>query len=143
MRCPKGKITTQVISDTTAETIRPIIEKWVEKGSIMVLDEWTAYNSLKSDYFHVVISHKDGEYVRGGFTTNGVENFWSLFKRGIIGIYHQVSKKHLQRYCDEFSARYNTREIKDHERFMAALKNSEGRLKYNQLIQKAEKVEKA
>lgn len=136
VRCLKGKITTQVIPDTTAETIRPIIEKWVEKGSIMVSDEWTAYNSLKSDYFHVVVNHKDGEYVRGGFTTNGVENFWSLFKRGIFGIYHQVSKKHLQRYCDEFSARYNTREIKDHERFIEAVRNSEGRLKYDQLIGK-------
>lgn len=125
--------------DTKATTLKPIIEKWVEHGSIMVSDEWLGYSNLKSDYFHVVINHQNGEYVRGAFTSNGVENFWSLFKRGIYGIYHQVSPKHLHRYCNEFSHRYNTRKIKDNDRFDFNVSNSEGRLKYKDLIQHVEK----
>jgi hypothetical protein len=50
-----------------------------------------------------------GQYVSGAFTTNGIENFWSLFKRGIIGIYHSQSPKHFHRYSTEFAYRYNTR----------------------------------
>jgi hypothetical protein len=65
-----------------------------------------------------------------------MEGYWSILKRGIYGIYHQVSPKHLQRYCDEFAARYNTRKVADHERFEQSVKNSEGRLKYNDLIAK-------
>lgn len=69
-----------------------------------------------------------------GFHTNGIENFWNVLKRGIYGIYHQVSRKHLQRYCDEFGARYNTRELKDNQRFELSVQKSNGRLKYKQLI---------
>ncbi len=83
-----------------------------------------------------MVDHKSGHYVNGGFHTNGIENFWSLLKRGIIGIFRQVSPQHLQRNCDEFAARYNTRKIKDNERFEYYIQRSEGRLKYNQLIGK-------
>lgn len=65
-----------------------------------------------------------------------MEGYWSILKRGIIGIYHQVSSKHLQRYCDEFSCRYNTRKVKDNERFELTMSIVEGRLTYNQLIGK-------
>jgi transposase-like protein len=132
-----GNIKSEVIPNTQAATIKPIIDKWVEKGSIMVSDEWTAYNCLKKDYFHIVVNHNDGEYVRGAFTSNGVENFWSLFKRGIYGIYHQVSPKHLHRYSEEFQYRYNSRKIKDNERFTDTLQNSSNfRLTYKQLTNK-------
>lgn len=86
---------------------------------------------------HGIVDHKNGEYVVNGIVhTNSIEGFWIIMKRGLYGIYHQVSPKHLQRYCDEFAARYNTKDIKDNERFKLAVKNSEGRLKYNQLIGK-------
>ena len=63
--------------------------------------------------------------------------YWSLLKRGIIGIYHSTSKKHLHRYCDEFTYRYNTRHISDTERFINVLtKSADARLTYKQLIQK-------
>ena len=88
------------------------------------------HSNLKSS------DHSKGQYVNGGFHTNGIENFWSLLKRGIIGIFHQVSPQHLQRYCDEFAARYNTRKIKDNERFEYYIQRSEGRLTYNRLIGK-------
>jgi hypothetical protein len=76
------------------------------------------------------------EYVRDGFHTNTVEGFFSLLKRQIFGIHHQVSPKHLQRYCDEMAYRFNSRKVKDTERFIASLKQTAGRLKYNDLIAK-------
>lgn len=68
----------------------------------------------KDDKFkRFMVDHQAGQYVNGCFHTNGIENFWSLLKRGIIGIFHQVSPQHLQNYCDEFAARNNTRKIKE------------------------------
>jgi hypothetical protein len=70
------------------------------------------------------------------FHTNSIEGFWSLLKRGIFGIYHSVSPKHLNKYCDEFSYRYNTRNIADASRFTLSLGKANGRLTYKRLIQK-------
>lgn len=87
-----GKVKTLVIPNTEIKTILPIIQQWVKKGSIMVTDEARHYHSsLDADFFHVSINHGSGQYVNGAFTTNNIENFWSTFKRGIIGIYHFVS----------------------------------------------------
>jgi transposase-like protein len=134
-RSLSGKVRTQVIPDVEADTIKPIVEKWVRPGSIMVTDSWKSYKALNQDYFHVVINHTEGEYARGGFSSNGIENFWSLFKRGIIGIYHQVSPKHLHRYSTEFAYRYNTRKENAGERFTNTIKNANtARLKYKDLI---------
>lgn len=85
---------------------------------------------------HIKVNHSLGEYRNGVAYTNTIEGFWSLLKRGIIGIYHFVSRKHLERYLDEFSQRYNTRNISEVERFDNFLSQCNGRLKYNQLIQK-------
>jgi len=102
----------------------------------MVTDGYAMYAYLSKDneFTHVMVDHKKGEYVKGGFHTNGIENFWSLLKRGIIGIFHQVSPWYLQRYCDEFAYRYNHRKIKDADRFTLACRNLEGRLTYNNLV---------
>jgi hypothetical protein len=113
-----------------------MVREMVSKDATMVTDEWSAYRKLHLEYDHVVIRHKIEEYVVGTYHTNSIEGFWSVLKRGIYGIYHNVSPKHLQRYCDEFASRYNSREIKDNERFENSVKNSAGRLKYNQLIGK-------
>ena len=94
------------------------------------------YCYLSESYKHVVVPHKNGQYLRNGFDTNSIEGFWSLLKRDIYRIHHQVGPKHLQRYCDEFAARYNTGDILDNERFQNAVNNPEGSLKYNQLIGK-------
>jgi hypothetical protein len=102
----------------------------------MVSDNAKGYESLGNEYAHVIINHSAGEYVNGAFHTNGVENFWSLFKRGIIGIYHQVSHKHLQAYANEFAYRYNTRKVNDQERLATVLTHTEGRLKYRDLTKK-------
>lgn len=129
----------QVSEWVTKKEAQELISKHVAKGANMVTDGYTMYGYLKSstDFTHVVVDHSKGEYVKGGFHTNGIENFWSLLKRGIIGIFHQVNPQHLQRYCDEFASRYNSRKIKDHERFDLTLQRFDERLKYQQLIGKA------
>jgi len=85
-------------------------------------------------YDHKFITHSKGQYVKNDIHTNTIENFWSLLKRGILGIYHHVSEKHLNRYLVEFSFRYNTRVQTEEGRFNSILSNCGGRLKYNQLI---------
>lgn len=132
-----GKVVVKVSEWVTKKNVKALIDENVQKGSIMVTDGYAMYAYLKNskEFTHVVVDHSKGEYVRGGFHTNGIENFWSLLKRGIIGIFHQVSPWHLQRYCDEFAARYNTRKITDGERFALSVQNSAGRLTYAQLIE--------
>lgn len=134
-----GKVIVKVTDWVTKKKAKELIDKHVAEGSNMVTDGYSMYAFLGQDdrFKHYIVDHKAGQYVNSGFHTNGIENFWSLLKRGIIGIFHQVSPQHLQRYCDEFAARYNTRHIKDHERFELSVQNSNGRLKYKQLIGKA------
>lgn len=132
-----GKVKVEVVPNTQAQTLRPIIEKFVKEGSIMVSDEWDSYNSIRDKYFHVVVNHKNGEYVRGAFHTNNIENFWSIFKRGYIGIYHYMSRQHLHRYATEFGYRYNTRKFDSVVRFEDALKKADTqRITYKELIGK-------
>jgi transposase-like protein len=131
-----GNVKVKVTEWVTRQEVKNLIDTTVQKGSTMVTDGYAMYAYLKNskEFTHVVVDHSKGQYIKGGFHTNGIENFWSLLKRGIIGIFHQVSPWHLQRYCDEFAARYNTRKIKDHERFNLVLQNSNGRLRYVDLI---------
>jgi len=123
-----------VIPDTKAETIQPIVADSVEMGSTLMTDEWKAYKGLDVIYNHQIVDHGRGQYVNGECYTNGIENFWSILKRGIIGIYHKTTRKHLQLYCDEFTYRYNNRKLTDSERFHLSISQVEGRLKYKDLI---------
>jgi transposase-like protein len=131
-------VKTFVLPDTTLPRIVNLIKENVSISAEIITDNHPSYRSLSSEGFtHTIIKKDPLNFITvGPFHTNNMEGYWSLLKRGIYGIYHQVSPKHLQRYCDEFALRYNTRGIKDHERFQNAVKNSEGRLKYNQLIGK-------
>lgn len=131
-----GQVKTKVLLDVSASSLKGAVREFVHPGSIMVSDNARGYQSLGNDYAHVIINHSAGEYVNGAFHTNGVENFWSLFKRGIIGIYHQVSQKHLQAYANEFAYRYNTRKVNDQERLATVLTHTQGRLKYKDLTKK-------
>ena len=133
----KGDIHTQVVPNTQAETLKPIIKEMVEDGSILVTDEWMAYNGLEDNYKRIVVKHNEGNYASGAFSSNNVENFWSHLKRGIYGIYHQVSAQQLHRYCSEFEFRFNTRHIASNARFDLSLKKTENvRLTYKRLIGK-------
>ena len=94
---------------------------------------------MKELYTHDVIQHQLKVYVVGDIHTNTIENFWSVVKRCVDGTYHQVSRKHIQKYLNEFSFRFNNRKATDHERFSSALDKSHGRLKYSDLIKKSVK----
>lgn len=134
-----GKVKTKVIPQTNIENISSAIEGFVAPDSFMVSDEHHAYNRVGQKYKHRKVNHRVKEYVRKEdilVHTNNLEGYWNLLKKQIDGIHHSVSPKHLQRYCNESTFRYNNREAFQDERFAEALKKCNGRLKYNQLIGK-------
>lgn len=133
-----GEVVAQYIDSDKTERVLQFIEKHVKVGSTLNTDEHYFYFSkrINEKYNHKTIMHGNKEYVRGGVHTNTIENYWSVVKRCIDGTYHQLSRKHLQAYLNEFSFRYNTRNQNNSFRFIDALKDCHGRLKYNQLIKK-------
>jgi len=102
-------------------------------------DELQAYKFLKNDYNHDCVTHSADEYVRGDVHTQNIDNFWSLLKRGIYGIYHHVSEEHLHRYVNEFVYRYNNRKMTDGSRFDVYLANATKKITYPELINKSKK----
>lgn len=128
-----GNVSAQVVDDTTKATVQDAIEAQVVPGSTVMTDEYQSYRGLNKTYSHQIVQHSAKQYVNGLAHTNTMEGFWSLLKRGIDGIYHHVSFKHLQSYCDEFTLRYNTRKQPTSTRFYLVLANTNGRLTYNQL----------
>lgn len=130
-----GDVITRHVSDTKQGTLQPIIGSNVTSGSTIMSDEWWGYKGLEKKYSHYIVKHGKGQYVDGIVHTNTIEGFWSLFKRGVHGIYHWTSQKHLQAYLNEFEFRYNTRKMDSASRMALAMTNSEGeRLKYEELI---------
>jgi transposase-like protein len=110
----KGNVVCQMIEDTSADTLSSFVEKTVaDKVSLIATDESGGYCDLKHFHPHQTVDHKAGEYVRGTAHTNNIENFWSLLKRGVIGAYHNVSKKYLLLYLNEFAWRFNNRKNPD------------------------------
>jgi transposase-like protein len=99
-----------------------VIAKHVASDAEVMTDEHGAYAGLtKRGWKHQIVAHSKEEWVRGNVHTQGIENFWSLFKRGVVGSFHQVSVKHLHRYLNEFSFRFNNRE--QHEIFAMVVMN--------------------
>lgn len=130
-----GNVIAKVIEDRTKETLLPIVYNTVEPNSILMTDELQAYQSLKKDFEHYSVNHSAKQYVNAMAHTNGIENFWSHLKRGIDGIYHSVSKGHLQSYVDEFTLRFNTRKFDTQSRFNLVLTGvANKRLTYQDLI---------
>jgi len=129
-----GKVYAVPVKNTQSKNIKPIIKEIVRDGTVVYTDEWTAYRSLDKEYQRGVICHSAGEYVNGDIHTKGIENFWSHFKRTIIGTYFQISDQHLASYVNEASYRYNNRDLTDGSRFDVTLANAEKRLTYKELI---------
>jgi transposase-like protein len=116
-----GKIRTAVIADRKRTALHAEVKKHVEAGSALYSDALRSYDNLAQDYAHQVIDHAE-KYVDGQVHTNGLENFWSLLKRGISGTYVSVEPFHLFRYLDEQMFRYNNRgnrenKVTDSDRF--------------------------
>lgn len=131
-----GKVRCMVMDDTKRSSVHPAILDNVKEGSLIVTDEWHGYEGLESKYNREVVDHSRGQYLNANsFTTNSIEGFWGILKCGLIGIYNRVSKKHLQKYSEEFVYRYNTRTPTSPEKFNKALSNyALVRLPYKQLI---------
>lgn len=119
-----GFIIAKVVSDTKARALIPIINKVVCHGSTIFSDEWQAYKRLDPNlYDHGVVYHKKGAYVIGNRHTNTIEGFWGHLKRTLKSVHHWVSKKHLQKYVDSSTFRYNTKHLSEYERFNVLLQN--------------------
>jgi transposase-like protein len=125
-----GKVRSFHVANVTAKDVRGLIVTHVDRASHLMTDESPVYTRLGREFSgHSTVNHGVGEYVTtGGFKhSNTAENFFSIFKRGVIGIYHHMSEAHLGRYTAEFDFRYNTREITDGERAALALKGGVGK----------------
>ena len=110
----------------------------IPSDSTIFTDEFLAYRGLSSLYKHDFCIHSEGRYVKTGLYgkahTNTMEGFWSLLKRGVIGVYHYMSKKHLQRYLDEFCYRYNRLDKYDVKHYLDDVIKQKGSLYYKELI---------
>ena len=137
MREHGGRVVAGTIDEVDAFTVRPAINKYVEAGSTIHTDDAPIYKNL-AGFRHESINHSAGEYVRGDVTTNGIESVFAVLKRGLIGVYHSDSPKHLERYVDEFSFRLNEGNVKHHTltRLDSLVDGAAGkRLTYKGLIQ--------
>ena len=136
-----SQVRTTIIENRQQKTLHPIVKENVTAGSKLYSDELWGYAGLDGEFDHQVIDHAV-EYVKGKIHTNGMENFWSLLKRGLSGTYVSVEPFHLWRYLDEQEFRYNNRgnrkfPVHDGERFRMVTANVAGRrLTYKQLTGK-------
>lgn len=124
-----GNVRSFHVANVTGETLRSILVTNADRGSWLMTDEHSGYMKVGKEFTgHGVVTHSKGEYVRAGvFHTNTIEGFFSLLKRGIIGVYHHVSEQHLSRYTAEFDFRYNTRKLNDFERAEMSLLGAVGK----------------
>ena len=132
-----GKVRATVINDREKDTLQPIVRQHVRKGSHVYTDELVSYWGLDEHYVHQIINHAEA-YVQGRVHTNGLENFWSLLKRGLNGTYVAVEPFHLFRYIDEQAFRFNNRtDMNDFDRFKLAASQVIGRrLTWNEVTGK-------
>lgn len=129
-----SKVQAFPIKTSSKAVLVGVVRGRVSPDAMVYTDENAAYKSLpKHGYRHDTVNHIAHEYARGDAHTNSIENFWSLFKRGLVGSFHKVSIKHLQRYLDEFSYRFNGR---DRDLFTPTLRYlvSGARMPYKQLV---------
>lgn len=132
-----SKMNAYVVDNTKRKSIQPFIYSYVKLDTRLMTDEWWAYHGLGKDYKHKIIDHSKKEYVSlqdNIVHTNNIEGSWRILKNSVNGMYNHVSKKHLQKYVDEFVYRFNLRKVSDQEKFRYLLKNSNVRTTYSQLV---------
>jgi transposase-like protein len=131
-------VRTKVVPRVTQKNLKSFLEENISRGATVNTDQHHVYGGVlwpivnRYGGKHYVVNHSEGEYARinpDGTVAhvNNCESFFSLLKRGLVGTFHCVSKEHLHRYCDEFAFRWNTRQLNDGDRLVAAVKNSEGK----------------
>lgn len=130
----KGNVVATIIEDAKVSSITPSVLKTVDMGATVYTDEWKGYKNVDKLYKHLFVKHKEKEFVNGDAYTNNIEGFWGLLKRGLLGIYHNASKKHLQLYIDEFVFRYNTRAMNESMRFDSLMQHIGCRVRYKDVV---------
>jgi transposase-like protein len=122
-----GRVRTFHVTDAIARTLSPILKGHIDKGAQLVTDGHPAYRMIKNHLRHDVIDH-EVEYVRGDVHTQGIENYWSLLKRGLYGVFHHVDARYLSDYLREFEFRFNRRGLRDSECFAQLITQTRGRV---------------
>jgi transposase-like protein len=123
-----GQVKSYHVETVTANNLKSIMREQIEKDTHIMTDGFKSYKGLKKEFAkHDVVKHSEGEYSRGAIHVNTCENYFSILKRGLTGVYQHVGAQHLRRYVGEFDFRYNTRKIKDLERSELALKGIKGK----------------
>jgi len=135
-----GRIHRRVVADVSGRTLRAALRECVDTNATIITDEWLGYRGIGYRYAgHETVKHSLGEYARDGWIhTNTAESSFAILKRGITGIYHAVSKKHLHRYIGEFDFRWDTRKLDDGQRTVLAIQQAQGkRLSYRDQVERA------
>jgi transposase-like protein len=138
-----GRVKSVHIPSVSSKNLKAVMANYISPNAEIMTDDFASYGFVKHSYpRHDIIKHKNHNYARREgsrkINTNTVEGFFSLVKRGIVGTFHHVSKRHLQRYLNEFDFRYNSRHIDDGSRTLLAIKGATGkRLTYRTAKQKS------
>lgn len=127
-----GELRTTIVKAEDKINIHPIIKSNIDTSTTLVTDGHGAYKGL-NEYNHQFLEHEKGEFARNHFHTGNIDCFWSQLKRGIKGLYHNITPKHTNAYAQEFTLRYNTRKLSINSRFDYILTNMENRLTYKEL----------
>ena len=128
-----GQVSTAAVASTDAPTLQGFVETRTEPTAQVYTDEAAAYNGLNRS--HETVKHSAREYVHGMAHTNGIESHWAMLKRGYVGVYHQMSAKHLHRYASEFEGRHNSRSNDTINQVHNVIRGMDGkRLRYQDLI---------
>lgn len=130
-----GQVRAFHVDSVNAKTLKPILEQQISKAARLMTDSSPVYTKITSEFkSHETVNHNIKEYARGDVTTNTIEGYFGILKRGIKGVYQHVGDEHLIRYCNEFSFRYSNHKISDSERTDKALKGIGGkRLTYRRI----------
>ena len=125
----EGGIRRRVVANVTGETLKAAIREEVASDAYILTDENPAYRGIGKEFEggHHTVSHSSGEYARGPYHTNTAESSFALVKRGIVGVYHNVSKEYLHRYLWQFDFLWNGRKLNDGERTVLAIRSAEGK----------------
>ena len=128
-----GQVTTAAVKSTDAPTLQGFVYQHTEQDAQVYTDEARAYDGLNRP--HEAVKHSAREYVHGMAHTNGIESHWAMLKRGYVGVYHQMSDKHLHRYVTEFEGRHNSRPLDTTEQMRIMAQGADGkRMTYAGLI---------
>lgn len=124
-----GRVRARKVDRVDGATLKGAIRENVDRKARIMTDEWRAYRGIGTEFDggHDTVNHGAGEYARGDAYTNTAESFFALLKRGVIGSFHHISKEHLDRYCDEFSFRWDHRSIDDSARTEIAIRQANGK----------------